>query len=629
MSMRGSLIVGLGALAALATRADAAITVTFNASPPELLVPQASPMPVSVNVTSTFDVASVVARVGTVSVDLAPQTLPDWGGTMNLTSLPYGNLVVEVTATDVFGATATAMRTFAHDEKPVITVVAPLPNTVARPIVHVTATCTDDDPGGACRLFGAAFTLGGGVAGVNGVIDADIDLAASDGSAGQLWITARDAWNQPVGPRIPILVENSPDLVDVATLGQRMLDVDATRFLYVDADGLVRVRQRAGGAEQALGPIQDRGTRPPYGRLTSTGAVYVSMLPPSAAGDQETFEWRGAGAPVSLGLASSTSIDTPWTIVGDWGWRIEPVTGHARRRNFATGVEADVDVPADVGGPLFTNNRWMLAANGDLVRIVRDGDAVRFVRDRGGVQTEVGRGLLGSQNNPVYDGTAIAYLHPASPNDRVALVRAGDVPLVLGDPLIPQYPGETYQVGGGFVAFTRVSMTSGARQIWRRSPAGVEEKLTPFAADSVIDAVAPDGKVAVVTGGQTRYLAIDGTAPPLRVGSELGRPRFLPDALYVVIGNRVLRFGQGGGVPIDAGVTDAAVGFDAGHDAGTGGTIDAPTGATDAADGDAGTSKPGGGGCAVGGAGGGASVIGLGLELGLGLALRRRRRRAR
>jgi hypothetical protein len=606
-------VLALAVMALAAARANAAIAVTFNAAPPEILVPQGSPMPVSVDVTSQFDVASVVARVNTLSANLAPATLPTWTGTMDLTSLPYGNFVVTVTATDVFGATASASRMFAHDEPPRVTVTSPLPNSVARPTVHVTATCTDDDPGGACRLFGAT-SAGGGLSGANNLIDADLDLSSADGEAITLWVSARDWANQPVGPRIPLLVEDSPDLIDVASLGVRMLDVDETRFLYVGADGVVRVRARANANQTVLGPVADtRPATPPYGRLTSTGAIYVSIPAtiPSCGRPQESFEWRGAGAPVSLGIQCENLQDGPWTIVGDWGWRMQG-DGQVVRRNFATGVEAVVTFPADVGGPLFTLNRYLLARNGDLVKAIAATNEIRFVRDHGGVQTEIGRGTVGSQNNPVYDGTAIAYLHPDNPNDRVAMIRDGQPPLVLGDPLIPQYPGQTYQVGGGRVAFTRVSATSGARQIWRRNLDGSLQNLTPFAADTIVDVVAASGDLTVITGGVTRYLATDGLAPPAHVGSELGRARFLSDALYVVIGRSVLRCGPGGGVPSDDGL-DAAVALDASVDA----FHDADIPDTDAGI-DAGTAKPGDGGCSAGGGAGG----GAGWLLGFLVAMR-------
>lgn len=609
-----------------ASRADAAISVTIG-SPPAVLIAQSSPLRIGVTVTSTFDVASVEAHVGALTTTLAPATLPSWAGELVVTSLPYGNHVLVVTATDVLGATATASVTFLHDEPPVITVQSPVANTVARPSIHVVATCTDDNPGGICVNFGASIpggnALGGG--GTN-MIDGTIDLTAVDGAATELRVRANGPFGTIPGVRLPVFVENSPDLVEVASLGTRMLDVDGTRLLYVDGAGMVRVRRRSDGAETPLGPIADLGASPPFGRLTSTGAVYVAKLAPGCMNPEEAFEWRGAGAPVSLGVRCRASgFEEAWPIAGDWGWWPAPGGGGGViRHDYATGVSTTVTFPPDVGGAFLTGNRYSIVANGDLLAIIGDGDAVRFVRDRGGVQTELGRGSKGSQNNPVFDGIAIAYLHPGSPNDRAALIRDGLAPLVLGDPLIPQYPFQSYAVGGGWVAFTRVSATSGARQVWRRSPAGDLANVAPFAADSVVDVVAPDGQLTVVTDGATRYLATDAPGPPLHVGSELGRARFLGDGLYVLVGRTLLRHGSGA-VAIDAGVPDAAPATDASVDAATG-AIDA--GVTDASDTDAGAAKPGGGGCAVGRRDGGGG-LGAAVALALALAGRWRRRRRR
>lgn len=622
MQARAGTVVAMvvAVLALTVARAGAAITVTIT-SPAQGGLPQGSPVAVFATVSSTFDLATVTARVQGISVAMAPATLPSWSGALDLTTLPYGDVTVEVTATDVFGATATATRVFLHDEPPRITVVSPLAGTVARPMLRVQATCTDDNPGGACRLFGVSTSVTGAAA-VGNQLDVTLDMSAADGAADQARITARDGNNNPVGPRVPIYVEASPDLVDVALLGVRALDVDATRFLYVGEDRIVRIRRRSDGVETMLGPIADAGLDPPYGRLTSTGAVYVSMPAdtPGCSHRQEAFEWRGVGAPTALGAQCTNLQDTTWTIVGDWGWRAHPTSGRPIRRNFATGVEAEVVFPDDAGAPVFSLNRYTLAGSGALVKMASDSAGVVFVRDLAGVQTDLGHGLLGAQNNPVYDGTAIAYLHATSPNDRTALIRAGQPPLVLGDALLPQYPGQTYQVGGGFVAFTRLSTTSMARQIWRRSPAGVEQNLTPFAADSVIDQVAANGNVTVITGGATRYLATDGLAPPAHVGSELGRVRFLADGVYVLLGRNVMRMGQGG-VPVDAGVdappidaaldaTDATDPPDAAEDVDA--AVDAPPAAVD---------DDGGGCCQTGGPGAGPVALGV---LILGLITRRR-----
>lgn len=538
-------------------RAGAAPGVTIT-NPSQIAITISSPLTVSASVTSTLDIASVKVRVGNVMADLAPiPNLPgQWTTVVDITGVPYGPATVTVTATDLANATGSAMRTFTHDEPPTITITAPAINTVARPMLHVAATCTDDDPNGGCMSLVASAGNGQSTSGV-AMVDANLDLTASDGSARNVTFTARDRANRERRIVVPIFVEASPDLTEVIAIGRRVLDIDGTRVLYVDVAGMVHVRRRSDGQDTAIGPIADAGTVPAAGYLTSTGAAFVSM--PGSA-DAELFAWRGNG-PAVLVDAFSVQDGDAWQIRGDWAY--SRVFGGVDRVNLATGATSTAVCPAMQPNPLLSP---AYAPNGTVLCPEMSPNDIMLVTDRGGVRAPFATVPQSGMSTMLFDGTVVTYVN----GQGVVSVAAGGPVVQLGDLPNMQFPRLQFDVGGAWVAYTKRSMTSSAMQIWRRGPDGTPALLTPFAMDSVVDGVAGDGSTLVITGGQTRYLSV-GDPMPAHVGSELGAPRMRSDGLYIVLGRSALKYGGTWQPVIDAGLpVDATEGdLDAGADGGS------------------------------------------------------------
>lgn len=546
--------------------------------------PYASPLPIAVNVVSTFDVASVHAQVGAIGVDLAPAGLPTWAALLPIDALPYGPATVVVTATDVFGATATAQVSFVHDELPAIAIAGPVANAVARPTLSLAATCTDDTPGGCTALTVAAgpMLLASGTSAVAAIVD----LAALDGQTVTLRFAAQDATGRQTVVTRRVYVEVSPDLVEVATLGTLVLDVDDTRILYADAAGAVHLHRRGDGLDQVIGAIQSRGDIDPIGHLTSAGAAWVSMLGAdgSCAQARELFEWRGAGL-ATLVDRRCAGVEPPWTFAGDHAALLSGgAGGDVVRRDLTTGATVAFSFPqGSIGTTLLPFAGTWLAPGGDVVGGAVDVVAppavpgVRFYRHRAGTLTELGHSLDASAWGVMSDGERVLYLLGNAFAARVALLAPPAAEQVLTEPLADLQPGRGYAIAGGWVAFLRASATTGARQVWRRSPAGLEIPIAPFATDSTIDLLAPSGDLTAINAG-TRYLGAAG-GPPLHVGSALGRPLFLADGLHIVLGRTVLRY-HPAAPPTDAGVdapTDAPTdaGVDAPLDAGVDALADA------------------------------------------------------
>ena len=110
-------------------------------------------------VSSTYQLESVVATVAArpVSLTYVPSAYcdrfchPGWTGTLSLAGLPRGPQTITVVATDALTGTGQAQGTFVYDQPPQ-QVIGPLEETVARPDLHVTLACTEDDPAGCVSV---------------------------------------------------------------------------------------------------------------------------------------------------------------------------------------------------------------------------------------------------------------------------------------------------------------------------------------------------------------------------------------------------------------------------------------------------------------------------------------------
>jgi len=165
---------------------------------------------------STFEVRKVVAVVEDRQIDLFftsaayydkwGKPYPGWTNTLSLAGLTRGAKVVIVTATDAFNNSGQAQTTFVYDRKPVLTVSAPLDQTVARPPLRVAASCVDDDPAG-CTI---QVTVGGKVlaAGHNRV-DQEISLSPYEGGWTTVRFVATDSAGQQTVTDIAVAVESS------------------------------------------------------------------------------------------------------------------------------------------------------------------------------------------------------------------------------------------------------------------------------------------------------------------------------------------------------------------------------------------------------------------------------------
>ena len=135
------------------------------------------------------------------------------------------------------------------------------------------------------------------------------------------------------------------------------------------------------------------------------------------------------------------------------------------------------------------------------------GYATSIYRYRGGTVT-----LLASEpptngtTTVKTDGTNVYYIQKTPTNQALIMITpAGQVKVADGAAI-----GADYQLNQGWLAFTRNA--TGAAQVWRRSPDGINTQLTFYGTDSAIAALAPNGEVLFYNGSQL-FLS-KGSGPP-------------------------------------------------------------------------------------------------------------------
>lgn len=491
---------------------------------------------VAVSVTSRSELASVAAAVGTTRVALSYSTPDkDWEGTVPLQGLPRDTLQLEVTATDVNGAATDAFVRFVHDRKPTLTVTAPDSGAIARPSIDFSADCTDDDPAGCSSLAVAVSydkidddpALATGQSHISGTAS----LADFDGQTVYLIFTARDSRGQLAEAFRQVYVEASTKLSEIATVDGSVMDFRGDHVLYRGVDGMITLRDVTSGATQPIYPDTALGAAPPYGYVTSTGAIFA--VGKSTHQGTEGFEWRN-GTLVDLGTlngSSSLEVSGNYAIFSD----DETLT----RRDLVAGTNTTISTDAG-------NTHNGVASNGDVAFWSSD---YRVYRYRGGTTTLLtpddgtGRG----NTYPVTDGVNVVYRKstPCCTAQTYAIVLhndAGDTvlaPARMEEPVPegPPNPQPTdYAVNSGWTAFTALG-TGGVLQVWTRSPTGELRQVSSSGTDSRVSALASDGTV-IFEDGTGRYVVPPGGTLE-KIMSRLGTVVWREGRFLAFIGNTV------------------------------------------------------------------------------------------
>jgi hypothetical protein len=499
-------------------------TQPFTATAGPIAVTMQSPYPGStagdtavfyVPIQSRFQLQSVVAEVEGRSVALA-FTGSAWTGKLSLVGLAQGPKTTTLTVRDLAGNVAVNHYAFTYDRAPLLTVTSPQANDAVLGSGRVQAICSDDFSG-PCTV--AVYFPAGGpqqsarvlVASGTGGVDQTLPRPGDAGTLSWVEVEAVDALGAKVTRRFVLFVEDAlPPLSIVATGGTMMLDIDATRVLYADSGAAgvaLKVRNRAGGAEQTVLPAGTAGQTLYDAGLTAYGVAYT-------VAENKLYDWRGGTA--SLVTSTNPRCQFEPQFVACLG-----IVHYALASGVVTGL-----------GGLTPD----LAENGDVV-YEGNGDAV--LRFRGGVITT----MAAHGHHPRSDGNQVLFWDFPS-----ATVRRADPG---GAEVLSTTQSFDFDAENGWLAWpVPISTPGGQQQIWTRSPANVVRQATILSTGVYLQSLGPSGQVEFTPQAQPPlFLAVAPYTSPLAVGHLISfatpwqqlRIRWVGDELYHLIGRAAVR----------------------------------------------------------------------------------------
>jgi len=531
------------------------ITVTFSAQ--GNLSTSGSPLFVYVTVQSVYELQKVTAQVETRSADLVYSScafkevngicFAGWSGTVDVSGLTRGTHTVSAIATDVYGTTGRAQRDFIYDELPKIIVQEPRADSVARPVVHVSAQCTDDNPSGCTSLTVATADQRLFIAGGTTSVDKLMSLEGYDGQSVVLKFEAKDSTGRTFSVQRRIFVEKSPNLTEVDHTEGVILDADSTRFLSLDcgnrdlAEAVMKIHDRVTKANVSItlpAPLScGWSTAPlPYGFLTPSGAIF--------AASNQIYEWRDGQ------LRSLGNLGGAWSsLVVKGNFAIWQQGDVLIRRDLSSGTNLTISAGTVAPGDVSANGDVAYLKNTNNVFRYRNGDSMALTNNptAEGVQKSdrvVTDGVNVAYRNVKGDGQTWAPALYTSAEEMLAPFRSAH-----------EWAGRDFQLNSGWTAFTQLGNT-GILETWIRSPQGTKTRVAVFNNDTFPTSITPGGELTVMTAapsGPSRHYWAKAGVPPLDIGSafyyngQLGfsYPRifWMDGQLFVAIGDAFFRAG--------------------------------------------------------------------------------------
>ncbi len=462
MRFRQLLLAGVLLLAAAPM--DAAVQVSITKPQPSEL--SGDLLTVNASVTSTYQLQSVTATVADRSTSLTfDSSFGRWTCTLDLTGLPRGPLQLTVAAQDVFGSTDSEQVTFIHDRKPVITIVAPLSETVARPLIRITASCSDDDAAGCSSIRvrpGAndAVTLASGVSS----IDQDVSLDAFEGQTLALVFVATDSAQQVTTALRFVHVDSSARLHEFQEVTGRIVDAQPDRILFLDQSGtFLKIRDIATAADTDLPATP--GKKPGKSFLTPRGAIFSAFG--ATVVDSTVYEWQDGNLLTHTHPDSESSLEVTGAYAIWTGPRETDRTGptYLFRRDILAGTTTEVpfvevgnnsnDVDEDGTVAFWSSNPYNIHRyNGGLQQVTNSNGSLWYT-----YPLLDGSSTLYRKHSPCCGGQmwAIAH-HDGTSETEISPFSSTEVA-----------QDADYQIRNGWIAVTRPG-TAGERQVWRLAP---------------------------------------------------------------------------------------------------------------------------------------------------------------
>lgn len=480
---------------------------------------------VEASVSATEAIASVVATVGSTQRSLQYVGGTTWkDSAFSATAELSGPVVLQLTATTASGAITDDAFHFLLDRPPQL-VGTPGPGFVVRAPTPYQATCIDEAPTTcfvamyARRQGDPLYTaIASGYGGIAGTISFD----QWEGSAVQLRVDARDRVGYPphrseVGGLI--YIEKSTRLAELArTDGHLVHDVNGGYLAY---HTIIQGVDRMAILDTMTGQVD---TIPPVPSdkvfVTSTGeALFVE--PPRKPDARAAYLWRA-------GQLSYIGDIVPFLDMANDRY-VQYRRGTPQRLDLVTGVE--VAIPA-IG---------LLTASGDVL-YEESGNIFRWSNGVTQQLNALPPPAGTTYEAPTEDGSVLACRVVQGTSYRYAIVDGAGAVTPFGPTFSSTAPGGAYR--NGWLAWT-VPDAVGIRQVWRRTPGGVETQVSNVAASATVVGIGPDGAVIFTssgTGTSRRYHVGGASTSATNVSGTAGFMLLRSSRHVLVLGRSLFEF---------------------------------------------------------------------------------------
>jgi hypothetical protein len=380
-----------------------------------------------------------------------------------------------------------------------------------------------------------------------------VSLALFEGQYVHLRFTARDASGQHAAQVVTawVAVESSPALVKVDKVPGFIYDADATRILYMDwPDGV------------GMGHLSllDRSTR----AVTSIGTQFAGVFfEPAVAADQTGYstiavQLTSVGAAYQRGSFRYGGGVWDFKSPSSTFLEYDQFANVTKRGDYAVwdGYGPNMPGPGGTNRLLRDFQRQTTAMVTAAATIAPNGDLLYFSggnvwRVRSGVTSQLTTTGSVSTTSPISsDGQHVLYIDSIAGMPWLMMVDDGGTTQIAEG-------ATSYQISGGWVAYTKPGQANGPAQVWRRTPDGTATQVTFLGSPSGIQGLAPDGAIIAVSNNR-RYLAVPGgpllapevgtdftvtfNSPRVTFHSPMGlRDAFIGGAWHTAVGGTLFR----------------------------------------------------------------------------------------